>query len=161
MKLYSAKAVAAELGLTTTEVNTLKRTGVIDYKQGTVYDLPETAKKIIRFYKGKQEADEALDYTTERAKLMRAKRKREEYDLELYAGTLHEASEVERKLTDMLLHFRARVLGIPANLAPKLQRETDSKRIFEILKTAMDDALEELSDYDSVFGTEEEPEEDE
>lgn len=96
---------------------------------------------------------ETADYTTERALLMRAKRLEQEYETGLKEGKLHEAKDVELIVTKMLMNFRSRIMAVPSKLAPRLTKENDTNAIYEILKEAMDDALNELSDYDKLFET--------
>lgn len=152
MKLYTAAAIARELGISASEINAMQKAGAIDYEQGKLYALKPTAKRAIAYYKGKHTGHEALDYSTERAMLMRTKRIAAEHELDLQEGKLHEAGDVEKIVTDMLLNFRARIMGVPAKLAPKIAKEQDEGRAYEILKEAMDDALNELSDYNNLFG---------
>ena len=140
--------------MTESEVNSLQRAGVIDHEKGKLFRLEDSAGKMIRHYRDGAAKDETVDYATERAKLMRAKRMGEEYELRLREGQLHEAADVEQAVGDMLLHFRARIMGVPAKLAPRLAKETDEKKIFTTLKAAMDDALNELSEYEGLFGAE-------
>ena len=92
--------------------------------------------------------------------MMRAKRMEQEYETALKDGTLHRAQDVETIVTKMLMNFRSRIMAIPAKLASRLSKESDTTAIFEILKEATDDALNELSDYDRLFGNERDTEED-
>lgn len=94
---------------------------------------------------------ETADYATERALLMRAKRLEQEYETGLKEGKLHESKDVELVVTKMLMNFRSRIMAVPSKLAPRLTKENDTNAIYEILKEAMDDALNELSDYDKLF----------
>jgi hypothetical protein len=152
MKLYTASAIAKELGISTSEINAMQKAGAIDYEQGKLYALKPAAKGAVAFYKGKSTGDQALDYSTERAMLMRTKRIAAEHELDLQEGKLHEAGDVAKIVTDMLLNFRARIMGVPAKLAPKIAKEHDEGQVYEMLKEAMDDALNELSDYNALFG---------
>jgi hypothetical protein len=151
VKLYTAKAVGEALGLTTSEIRAMEKDGVIEKRTGRLYCLEDTARAAVAYYKNRVTRDAALDYSTERAMLMRAKRIAAEHELDLQEGQLHTAEDVEQTLTDMLLNFRARLLGLPAKLAPKLAEETEELAVYEALKEAMDDALNELSDYDTLF----------
>ena len=47
MTLYSGKALAGALGLSTREVENLRKSGVIQYRKGTAYALEECARNII------------------------------------------------------------------------------------------------------------------
>lgn len=151
MKLYTAQALAGALGMTTTEVNSLYKKKVISHEKGKLFALEDSAAKIIAYYRQRDTRAEALDYSTERAMLMRAKRIREEHELDLQEGLLHSADDVEKTVGNMLLNFRARILSIPAKLAPSLAKEESRTVVFKLLKEAMEDALNELSDYDTLF----------
>lgn len=160
MQLYTGKALAKALKLTATEVENLRKAGVITYKKGKAYALDECAAAIIEHCKGKMgEIAETADYATERALLMRAKRREQEFEMGLKEGTLHDAKDVEQIVTTMILNFRSRVMAIPSRLAARLSKESDTTAIFNILKEATDDALNELSDYNTLFGHETDTEE--
>ena len=153
MRLYTGKALASVLGMTAGEIESMRKSGVISFRKGKTYDLEECAAAIISHYKsdaGKKQTETA-DYATERALLMRAKRLEQEYEMGLKEGTLHEAKDVEMILTTMLLNFRSRIMAIPSKLAARLSKENDTTTIFNILKEATDDALNELSDYERLF----------
>lgn len=154
MRLYTDKALANALGLTSGEVGNLRRAGVISYRKGKTYGLEEAAAAIIDHYKEKtgEKRDETADYATERALLMRSKRMEQEYEMGLKEGTMHSAKDVEQVVTTMILNFRSRIMAIPSTLAARLSKETDTTAIFEILKETTDDALNELADYDKLFG---------
>lgn len=161
MTLYSGKALAGALGLTVQEVEKLRSAGVIRYRKGRTYALEESARSILAYYKeqGEENASAPADYQTERALLMRAKRMEQEYETGLKDGKLHASEDVEAIVTKMLMNFRSRIMAIPAKLASRLSKESDTTAIFEILKEATDDALNELSDYDGLFANERDTEE--
>jgi len=98
------------------------------------------------------ESEETIDYNTERAKLVRAKRKNEEYELQLKENKLHSSEDIEAVMKDMLVNFKARLMAIPAKLAPVLCKKTDRAEIFKLLKEHIDEALLELSDFNGTFG---------
>lgn len=153
MALYTKMALGKALGLEGQAIENLHKLGVISYKTGKTYDLEESAKAIISHCRSKMGEGGAgtADYTTERALLMRAKRMEQEYETGLKEGRLHEAKDVELVVTKMLMSFRSRIMAIPSKLAPRLTKESNTTTIYEILKEAMDDALNELSDYDELF----------
>lgn len=161
MTLYSGKALAGALGLTVQEVEKLRSAGMIRYRKGRTYALEESARSILAYYKeqGEENASAPADYQTERALLMRAKRMEQEYETGLKDGKLHASEDVEAIVTKMLMNFRSRIMAIPAKLASRLSKESDTTAIFEILKEATDDALNELSDYDGLFANERDTEE--
>ncbi len=138
--------------MTERNVRLLREKGVLtEYKSG-LYDLQEVTVQYINFLRKKNpEAEEKVDYNTERAKLVKAKRESEELELQVRKGELHKTEDVEKVMTDMFVNFRTRLLAIPAKLSPILTKKKDQTEIFKLLKSAIDEALEELSDFDKVF----------
>lgn len=153
MKLYTAAAVARHLDMTERNVRLLRDKGVIkEYRPG-LYDLEAVTHGYINFLRKKNpDAEEKVDYNTERAKLVRAKRENEELELRLKKNEVHTTEDVEQTMKDMLIRFKARLMAVPAKLSPILAKKTDQTEIFKIMKNAVDEALEELADYDAVFG---------
>lgn len=118
-----------------------------------LYDLIDTNHRYINYLRKRNpEGDETIDYNTERAKLVRAKRKNEEYELQLKENQLHAAEDIEAVMTDMLVNFKSRLMAIPSKLAPVLCKKTDKAEIFALLKDHIDEALMELSDFKTTFG---------
>ena len=153
MKVYTAAAVARRLDMTERNVRTLRDKGVLtEYKPG-LYDLEAATRQYINFLRKKNpDAEEKVDYNTERAKLVRAKREGQELELQLRKNEVHTTEDVESVMTDMLIRFRTRLMAIPAKLSPTLTKKTEEVEIFKQLKAAVDEALEELADYDTAFG---------
>ena len=153
MKLYDAKAVARFLDVSERRVRQLRDEKVIAEARPGLYDLTETNHRYINFLRKRNpESEEVIDYNTERAKLVRAKRKNEEYELQLKEHQLHATEEIEAVMTEMLINFKARLMAIPSKLAPTLCKKTDRAEIFKLLKGHIDEALLELSDFKPAFG---------
>ena len=153
MKLHDTKAVARFLDISERRVRQLRDEKIIDEVRPGLYDLLETNKRYINYLRKRNpESEEAVDYNTERAKLVRAKRRNEELDLKIRENQLHSSEDVEHVLTNMLINFRSRLMAIPARLSPILSKKTDKAEIFKILKAQVDEALNELSDFNALFG---------
>ena len=155
MKLYNVKAIARILDISERRVRQLKAENVIQEYKGMagLYDLLPTVHNYINFLRRRNpESEENIDYNTERAKLVRAKRLNEEYDLRVKEGDLHTSADIESVMTDMLINFKSRLTAMPSKLSPVLSKKTDKAEISRILKDAVDEALNELSDFDSTFG---------
>lgn len=153
MKLYDAKAVARFLDVSERRVRQLRDEKVIAEVRPGLYDLTEANHRYINYLRKRNPESEAvIDYNTERAKLVRAKRKNEEYELQLKEQRLHAAEDIESVMTDMLVNFKARLMAIPSKLAPVLCKKTDRAEIFRLLKEHIDEALLELSDFKTAFG---------
>lgn len=154
LKLYDVKAVARHLDITERRVRQLRDKGVIQEYKGTpgLYDLTPTTHDYINFLRKRNpESEENIDYNTERAKLIMAKRKNEEFDLGVKEGYLHTSEDIEAIMTNMLINFKSRLMAIPAKLSPVLSKKTDKAEIHRILKESVDEALNELADFDKTF----------
>ena len=156
MKLYTVKAVAAWLDLTESRVRQLRKEKIItEYRPG-LYDLKTVNHEYINYLRKNSPTETSVDYNTERAKLVRAKREAQELELRLRREELQEAAEIEQVMTDTLVKFKTKLMAIPAKLSPILAKKKDQTEIFMIIKKAIDETLEELSDFRGVFGYSEE-----
>jgi len=153
LKLYTVRAVAAWLDLTEARVRQLRKEKIItEYKPG-LYDLKTVNHEYINYLrKNNPNSESGVDYNTERAKLIRAKRESQELELQLRRNELHEAAEIEQVMADTLVKFKTRLMAIPAKLSPILAKKKDQTEIFMIIKKSVDETLEELSDFQGVFG---------
>ena len=149
MKLYTSKVVAAWLGLTERRVRQLRDEGVISEKQPGLYDLQATVTKYITFLRN---GSGKINLNDERAGLTRAKREAAEMENKLRMGELHRTQDIEAALKTVFLTIRGRFLALPAKLSPTLASMGGNQTaIFDELKQAIDEALEELSDYRVAF----------
>jgi len=149
--MYTAAAVARRLDMTERNVRLLRDKGVLtEYKPG-LYDLQTVTVQYINFLRQKNpEAEDKVDYNTERAKLVRAKRESEELELQVRKNELHTTEDIEKALTDMLVNFRTKLMAIPAKLSPIMAKKKHQTEIFKLMKAAIDETLEELADFDKI-----------
>ncbi len=63
---------------------------------------------------------------------------------------LHEASDVEEFLTNMLINFKNHILAVPQKIAPIVISENDINKIIDIIEKEMFAALDELAEYDPM-----------
>jgi hypothetical protein len=154
LKVYDVKAVARVLDLTERRVRQLKEQGIIQEYKGMpgLYELIPTVHAYVNYLRNRNpESAENIDYNTERAKLVRAKRLNEEYDLRVKEGDLHASADIETVMSNMLINFKSRLAAIPAKLSPILSKKTDKAEIHRILKDSVDEALNELADFNNTF----------
>jgi phage terminase Nu1 subunit (DNA packaging protein) len=155
LKLYTAVAVGRTLGISEQEVKALTKAGVIKrgyLRDRGLYILDVTAKEIIANYRKSEDERENVDYTTERAKLMRVKRQNEEYNLMLRKGELYAPEDVKLILAKTFVAFRSSLLSIPSRVAPQVEKMENASDIAELLSGMICEALERLSDFDTAFG---------
>lgn len=152
MKLYDAKAVARFLDVSERRVRQLRDKKIISEVRPGLYDLIETNHRYINYLRRRNpESETEVDYNTERALLVRVKRESEEYDLKLKKNQLHRSEDIEAVLSNMLINFRQRLMAIPSKLSPVMAKKTNREEIFKIMKAHIDEALNELSDFDTLF----------
>ena len=148
MKLYTSRVVAQWIGLTERRVRQLRDEGVIQETRQGLYDLQQTVLKYITYLGGT--GKESLQ--TERMKLTAEKRKAAEMDNETRLGNLHNTEDIEKGIKALCLNVRSRMLIIPAKLSPTLaEMDGDQAAIFDILKDAVTEALEEMSSYSAAM----------
>lgn len=148
MTLYTSKVVAQWLCLTERRVRQLRDEGVIVEARPGLYELQPTVARYITYIGGA--GKETL--TNERMKLTRAKREAAELENELRKGEVHRTEDIERGIKSMFLNIRSRFLALPAKLSPTLATMGGNQTgIFDELKQAIDEILEEMSDYRVAF----------
>ncbi|MDO6355293.1 DNA-packaging protein [Caloramator sp. CAR-1] len=152
-KYVTAKKLAQILGITERRVNQLvNEEKVLQRDANGKFELQ---KSVHDYYKYKFCKDEELDLTIEKAKHERAKREIAEIELAKLKNKMHDAEDIERVLTGMLINFRNRILAIPSKVAPKIIGQKSIAVINEILQQELYDALNELSEYDPEMFLEE------
>ncbi len=148
MKLYTSRVVANWLCLTERRVRQLRDEGVIQEARPGLYDLQQTVNKYITYLGGT--GKESLQ--TERMKLTAEKRKAAEMDNDERLGNLHSTEDIEKGIKALCINVRSRMLIIPAKLSPTLaEMPRDQAAIFDLLKTAITEALEEMSGYNAAM----------
>ena len=128
--------------MTERNVRLLRDKGVLTECKPGLYDLQTVTVQYINFLR--QKNPEAED------KLVRAKRESEELELQVRKNELHTTEDIEKALTDVLVNFRTKLMAIPAKLSPIMAKKKDQTEIFKLMKTAIDETLEELADFDKI-----------
>lgn len=117
------------------------------------FDLRKSIQAYIEYKVGKETPDEdEIDNAKETAKWTKARREKAELEVAIIRGELHRSKDVERVMNDMLGAFRARLLSLPTKMAPQVIGKTDLAEVKDVLKLAVIEAMNELSNYDpNVF----------
>lgn len=90
-----------------------------------------------------------LDPAIQNARLARARTKKVEIENDILLKKLVPAADVEAFWVKMLMASKAKLRALPDKLKTKLVSLTDQTQIEEILETGINEALNELSNYDS------------
>ena len=150
----SAENISKVLGITERRVRQLRQEGVFRCNSAGNYHLIRTVRAYIEFVtKGTDGSGNsaALDLTRERARLMKVKREDQEYELALKCGDMHKSEEIRQVMSAVFGNFRSRLLSIPAKASPVVAVKADKAEIYQYLKELIDEALNELADFDSMF----------
>ena len=149
MKLHTTNVVADWLALTPRRVRQLRDEGVLIEKSPGLYDLQSS---VVRYISYLRKGSGNTNLTDERAMLTRAKREAADMENEVRRGNLHSTEDIEKGLATMCLNIRGRLSTLPAKLSGELaQMGGDRAGIFDKMKRAIDEALEELSDYRTLL----------
>lgn len=161
--LVKVEKIAQIFGVGVRRVQQLTQEGIIstvEVKQGSRtlrrYDLWETVSTYIKHLSDKVEG-RAKDQTIEdmeKAKLQAevdyktSKAKMETLKLNELEGRMHSAEDVEAMTTDLCLAVRSALLSLPGQLSVDVSEVQTAAEASEIIKTAVNDILEELARYE-------------
>lgn len=149
-KCYKRSIIANILGISEKRVKQLTSEGVLNEVVQGHYGLTESVQAYIKYLQNQiADKDYTSDYNTEKAKLTKAKREKEEAELSIMRGDLHKSSDIELVLGKMLVSFKAKMLVIPQKTVPKIINSNDKNEIIKILNDEINEALQELSECDS------------
>lgn len=143
------KELATILGITSRRVRQLREEGFFSFAEnGKKYSLEKCVQEYIE-YKVKAETNSgtSIDVEREKAEHEQIKKNISKLKLRKLKKELHEASDVELFLSEMLINFRNRLLSIPSKVAVQILGEEDVNKIIEILQKEMYETLDELSEY--------------
>lgn len=147
------KELAKILGITARRVRMLNQEEGMFAKEGEKrkYTLEKCVQEYIDFkVNGEAARTSAAGRNKEREQAEHEAIKKEISKLKLrrLKGQLHEAADVERFLTDMLVSFRNKLMELPQKTAPLVIGEKDTNSVIGLLEKGILDALAELSEYD-------------
>lgn len=145
--IVSTKQLSEIIGVSTRRINQLEAEGAFAKIAHGKFDLALSIRRYIEFLTQKPKEEE-LNKTKEEALWTKARRQKAELELAIMKGELHRSEDVKRVMNKMLSAFRARILSIPSKTASQLVSQTEIPVIKEILKSAVYEALTELSEYD-------------
>lgn len=142
----SVTTLAQFLNLTPRQVQNLANDGVIHKDARGEYEMAASIQSYIRYLQrsrqGNSGSDELLKIKTRKEE---AKTRMAEMEVRRLEGELIPASDVAKAWTDMVAHLRAKMLALPAKLAPQLLAAEDLNATQTLLKKQITEALQELA----------------
>lgn len=148
--VVNQKELAQCLGISARQVRNLRQEGLFQSPQnGKGYILETCVQEFIN-YKVNAEMGRSAMIDKEKIQAQHEEVKKQISILKLrkLRRELHEASDVEAFLTDMLTRFKSRIMSLPTKIAMQTAGETDINRIVQAVAKVLSEALEELSEYD-------------
>lgn len=148
--IVNQKELSQCLGISTRQIRNLKSEGLFQTeKNSRGYSLEKCIQEYINF-KINAEMGRRTNITKEEVQAEHEEIKKQISVLKLrkLRRELHEASDVEAFLTDMLIKFKNRLLSLPPKLALQLSGTNDLNEMIKVINTELGNALEELSQYD-------------
>lgn len=120
------------------------------------YDLMPTIQAYIKYLSdkayGREQKESVSDKEEQKLQaevdIKRAKAKIAQLNLDELEGRMHSAEDVEAMTTDLCLAVRSALLSMPGQLAVDVAEVTDAAEISEIIKSTVNDILDELSRYE-------------
>mgnify|MGYP005967737297 FL=1 len=148
--IVNQKELAQCLGISARQVRNLRQEGLFEkVPQSRGYILENCVREYINF-KVNAEMGRSASISKEQIQAQHEEVKKQISILRLrkLRRELHEAADVEAFLTDMLTRFKSRILSLPTKIAMQTAGESDMNRIVQSVTKALNEALEELSEYD-------------
>lgn len=150
--IYTRLVIAQLLNISEKRVKQLTEDGIIsEYSSGFYKMVPAVQGYIKYLQRQVSDDDPASNYNAEKARLTRVKREDAELNLKVKKNELHESSDIEFIMTNMLIAFKSKLEVLPHKVLPNIVSIPDgmekAEKIVEVLNAAIDEALNELSGY--------------
>ncbi|MFS0766050.1 hypothetical protein [Peribacillus phoenicis] len=148
--IVTTQQICEIIGLKPRRIQQLANEGALVRVGHGKFDLPRSVGAYVDYQVSqvRPAGDEEIDNSVETALWTRARKEKTELEVQIIKGELHRSSDVERVMNDMLLGFKAKLTSLPTKMAPQLVGKTEIPVVKDLLKEAVYEALNELSDYD-------------
>lgn len=155
--LYSKKVIAELFGLTERRVEQLAQKKIIPKAGKGVFDLGPTVQAYIRYLHGLANGAISADTSELNQRLLQAQAEEREaracmakLEFAEMEGRLHDAGDIRKIMTDIIVALRSRLLGLPSKLAPILADIGEPAAVADRLRGELTDTLTELAGYDAI-----------
>ena len=109
------------------------------------YNLCDCVQRFVHFLREKR-AQYPIDLQNERARLTKLQADKADLELMETRGEVIRAEDVARTWADLVIAARSRLLAIPTSLTPGILAADSQNAVTELLRDAIEDALNELAD---------------
>lgn len=161
--LQKVEIIAKLFDVTVRRIQQLTQDGVLKTIEVTEnnrkvrrYDLMPTIQAYIKYLSdkayGREQKESVSNKEEEKLQaevdIKKAKAKIAQLELDELEGRMHSAEDVEAMTTDLCLAVRSALLSMPGQLAVDVADINNAAEISEIIKTTVNDILDELSRYE-------------
>ena len=109
------------------------------------YNLHDCVLRFVRFLREKR-AQYPIDLQNERARLTKRQADRADTQLQEACGEVVRTEDVASAWADLVIAARSRLLAIPTSLTPAVLAADSQNAVTELLRDAIEDALNELAE---------------
>ena len=144
---YPIGTIARLLDLTERQIYNLAARGVLPRAERGRYEIATVVRAYIKYLRERTVEGDAKsgEFLGSRTRLLTARARKAEAEVELLAGTLLARDDVETAWSMIIINIRARFLALPSSVGPALHRAKTLRELVSILKGAVDDALTEIA----------------
>lgn len=161
--LQKVEIIAKLFQVTVRRIQQLTQEGIlatVEVKEGNRtlrrYDLMPTIQAYIKYLSdkayGRDQKESVSNKEEEKLQaevdIKKAKAKIAQLELDELEGRMHSAEDVEAMTTDLCLAVRSALLSMPGQLAVDVADINNAAEISEIIKSTVNDILDELSRYE-------------
>lgn len=144
--------LAAITGVSTRWIAKLQRDGIVPAPTKGEYPAEESLKRLFAYYRAKGEGDGAK-IDTQRGRLLKSKADIADLQRKKAIGDVIERSKVIGSITTIIATVTARLLSIPSKIAQRLAQATKAADCEEIVRKAIEEALDSLSQLEVVYSS--------
>jgi phage terminase Nu1 subunit (DNA packaging protein) len=145
---YKLSDVAKALSLTTRRIQQLVKNDILPAPVNGNYDLVSCIRAYEKYLQQQNPSKNNNNLHTQKLRLLKAQADKAELEVAILEDKYLAVSEVELTWSNLLLAFRARILGLPNNLARQLiSLNNDFAAVSGLLEKEIHIALLELSNY--------------
>ena len=149
---YGVDTIASLLMLTERRVQQLAAEGVIPRADRGQYQLVGSIRGYIKYLQDRAlpPGVGSIDRESEKVGLIKAQRRHKELEVAELEGELVRVDDVIRLWGDLIVAVRGRLLAFPTSMGPELQTATSLPEVIGLLRTSMENILDDLSNSHGV-----------
>lgn len=140
----TTKELANSLDLSERRINQLVVEGVLEKGKDGKFNIYSAIEGYIKKTYG---IEQELSFEVERARHEKIKKDMAQIRLDKLRNRVHDAKDIELILSNMIVTFKTRMLGIPSQVAPRVLGKKDISDVIGEITREIKEALKELSDY--------------